>query len=132
MNAARSKPITFDWIKATAITVVAVIGAASATFGVVKIWLDDRYVNMGEFDKLAAKIKQMDRQGAGVMTTLLENQVIVARNRVNDCNVARADRHHTMSTMEIAACAQYDAELVEKTRRYQQAVTDAQKTWREQ
>jgi hypothetical protein len=47
-----SHPITFAWVKNTAIVLASVIGAISATYGVVKVWLDERYINVEEAEAL--------------------------------------------------------------------------------
>lgn len=40
---------------------------------------------------------------------LIDNKAVALRNRVNDCNIARAKKQ--MSSLETQACNQYDVEL---------------------
>ena len=152
-------PLTFAWVKATAIGVAACVGAASATFGVVKVWLDERYVRVAEpiatvhqaellesklrtefktdltaiwteVGKVNAKLRQIDRQSAGLLTQALDTRVVMSRNRVNDCNIKRSDKKYVMSGIEAAACSQYDGDWQEAVRRYQKQADEAQQTYR--
>jgi hypothetical protein len=70
------------------------------------------------------------RESAGVLMQLLDNKVYVARNRVNDCNVARSRKQPPMTAMEDAACKQYDDDYLEAKRRYESQQTAAMQTWR--
>jgi hypothetical protein len=81
--------------------------------------------NKREFDDFKASYT---RESAGVFLQLLENKVYVARNRVNDCEIMRGKQQ--MSTLERAACSQYDAEYVEAKRRFENQQTAASQTWR--
>jgi hypothetical protein len=69
------------------------------------------------------------RESAGVFRQLLDNKVYVARNRVNDCNVARSRKTPPMTPMEESACKQYDEEYAEAKRKYENQDTAATQTW---
>lgn len=81
--------------------------------------------------ELEKRILRQEKQSAGVLMTLLDGRVLVARNRVNDCNIQRQGGR-PMSGLEMNACFQYDSDYAEAKRRYEEAATQAQKTWREQ
>lgn len=59
-------------------------------------------------------------QGVG----LSRIEVLILRNRVNECNVARAGKA-TMTALEINVCQQYDDELRQGQARYERSASDA-------
>jgi hypothetical protein len=86
-----------------------------------------------EIGKIRLELKQFQdfeaRKDAGVNQNLLENRVYVARNKINDCNIA-AQNNKKRSPLEIMACDQYLSDYNEAKRRYENAVDSAQLTWR--
>lgn len=74
----------------------------------------DRFETRAHAEQVEANLR---RDLAWQTVQALRMEVTVSRNRVNDCDIADQKRD-TMSLLERAACAQYRAELVDATRRY--------------
>jgi hypothetical protein len=89
---------------------------------------------LGEIGKLRAAVETQwandKRQNAGVLLQLMENKVYVARNRLNDCNIAKQAGKTT--PLERAACSQYEGDYADAVRRYEQQQNQASQVWRGQ
>lgn len=87
----------------------------------------------GELNKLKASVEARwasdDRSSAGMFLQLLENRVIVARNKINDCNILR-EKKMMMTPMEMSSCFQYESNYAEAKRRWENQQSSAMQTWR--
>lgn len=100
--------------------------------------VNDKHVAelFAEIAKIHAELNEMRasnaRQSAGLTTQLLQTSTIVARNRVNDCNIMKQQKGTKITTLELTACFQYEQDYEDARRRFDQAQTNAVTTWRTQ
>lgn len=82
-------------------------------------------------EELAQHQRHDESKDAWASLQALRQETLVHRNRVNDCDVAK-EQHKTMSPLERQACAQYASDLVDATKRFEEARTAAMATTKEQ
>jgi hypothetical protein len=93
--------------------IVSIIGGAAPVIA----WAIDRYETRAHAGEVEANLH---RALAWSAVQAIKTEVMVSRNRVNDCDIAEQKQAGT-SSLERAACAQYRAELADAAKRFDDA-----------
>lgn len=95
-------------------TLVMVIGALITS----AVWIDNRYITADEMKAMETRITARSQQRESAIMRKLawsavtdaKRDAIVARNRVNECNIKR-DKREPFTALERAVCTQYEDDL---------------------
>jgi hypothetical protein len=108
------------------------VGVVATLAGAVT-WVDHHFISADEAQAMETRIMGEARARESRVMRRLEwaavtdarRDAIVARNRVNECNIKREKKDETMSQLERSVCAQYDDDLHLAQGEYEKALSAA-------